>query len=109
MMASKTSTDSSPSKSATLQVSANVRVAKLSYTPQTPGPKPLLLLENADVGVAQVLYGAFGGGRIHRVVVGSWSRTNRGSIHVAGCCVAERVAHVGTGVTPSAAYGMPGR
>jgi hypothetical protein len=49
-----------------------------------------LLLENADIGVAQVLYGAFGGGRIHSVVVGSWSRFNRGSIHVAGRRVAER-------------------
>ena len=69
----------------------------------------VLLLENADIGVAQVLYGAFGGGRIHRVVVGSWSRTNRRSIRVAGRCVAERVAEVGTGGPSSAAYGVPGR
>ena len=36
----------------------------------------LSLLENADIGVPQVLYGAISGGRIDRIVVGSSSRTN---------------------------------
>lgn len=70
----------------------------------------VLLLENADIGVAQVVYGAMGGGRIYRVIVRGWSLSNRGSIHVAASrCMAERIADVGTGGASSAAYGMPGR
>lgn len=70
----------------------------------------VLLLENADIGVTQVVYGTLSGGRIHRVVMRRWSLSNRGRIHVAASrCTAELIAQVRTGGARGAAYGMAGR